>query len=302
MIDRRTLLLGAAFAPLAAGSVFGQTAWPDRALRIIVPFGPGAFTDIAARLLAVELTEQLGQTVFVENRGGAGGTAGTTAVVRAEPDGYTLLLTDTSLSISPGLNPNLAYDPLRDFSPVLLTARSAGALVVHPSVPARTLKEFIAFAKARPGQLTYASSGNGTSPHLSGELFKSMAGIQMLHIPYKGAGPAINDLLGGHVAVAFVSFTSVVAHLKANRLRALAITSDKRSPLMPELPTFGEAGLPGFVVYGWYGVVVALLIKYSTNVPSAAKSTRTRLEHLADNYDCLSAEKPSRRRIEFHRG
>ena len=149
----------------------------------------------------------------------------------------------------------LAYDPLRDFVPVLLAARSAAALVAHPSVPARTVKELIALAKARPGQLTYASSGNGTSPHLSGELLKSMAGIQMLHIPYKGAGPAINDLLGGHVALAFVSFTSVVAHLKANRLRAIAITSAKRSALMPEVPTFAESGLPDFVVYGWYGVV-----------------------------------------------
>ena len=238
----------------AVPTVQAQT-YPAKTVRFIVPIGAGGATDILTRALAQRLSVSWGQQVLVDNRPGGGSNVGFEFVAKSAPDGYTLLMAQPPFEINVSLYKKLAYDPLRDFTPVLLAARSAAALVVHPSVPARTLKEFIAFAKARPGELTYASSGNGTSPHLSGELFKSMAGIQMLHIPYKGAGPAINDLLGGHVAVAFVSFTSVVAHLKANRLRALAITSAKRSPLMPDLPTFAEAGLQGFVVYGWYGVV-----------------------------------------------
>jgi len=239
----------------AAPTAQAQT-YPAKAVRFIVPIGPGGATDILTRTLAQRLSVSWGQQVLVDNRPGGGSNVGFELVAKAPADGYTLLMAQPPFAINVSLYKKLAYDPLRDFSPVLLTARSAAALVVHPSVPARTLMEFIALAKARPGQLTYASSGNGTSPHLSGELFKSMAGIQMLHIPYKGAGPALNDLLGGHVAVAFVSFTSALAHLKANRLRALGITSERRSPLMPEVPTFAEAGLPRFIVYGWYGVVV----------------------------------------------
>ena len=256
----RGVITGAAWLTggllLFAGLCVHAQSYPAKAVRFIVPIGAGGATDILTRTLAQRLSVSWGQQVLVDNRPGGGSNVGFELVAKSAPDGYTLLMAQPPFAINVSLYKKLVYDPLRDFSPVLLAARSSGALVVHPSVPARTLKEFIALAKARPGQLTYASSGNGTSPHLSGELFKSMAGIQMLHIPYKGAGPAINDLLGGHVAVAFVSFTSVVAHLKANRLRALAITSDKRSPLMPELPTFGEAGLPGFVVHSWYGVVV----------------------------------------------
>ena len=245
----------AALVTASMGATVHAQTYPARAVRFIVPIGPGGATDILTRTLAQRLSIAWGQQVLVDNRPGGGSNVGFEFVAKSAPDGYTLLMAQPPFAVNVSLYKKLNYDPLRDFSPVLLAARSAAALVVHPSVPARTVKELIALAKARPGQLTYASSGNGTSPHLSGELLKSMAGIQMLHIPYKGAGPALNDLLGGHVAAAFVSFTSALAHLKANRLRAIAITSAKRSPLMPELPTFAEAGLPDFVVYGWYGVV-----------------------------------------------
>ena len=254
----KNVVIGVALASGCAvwiGSDACAQAYPNKTVRFIVPIGAGGATDILTRTLAQRLSVGWNQQVLVDNRPGGGSNVGFEVVAKAPADGYTLLMAQPPFAINVSLYKKLAYDPLRDFSPVLLTARSAAALVVHPSVPAHTVKEFIALAKARPGQLTYASSGNGTSPHLSGELLKSMAGIRMLHIPYKGAGPAINDLLGGHVAAAFVSFTSVVAHLKANRLRAIAITSAKRSPLMPELPTFAESGLPDFVIYGWYGVV-----------------------------------------------
>ena len=253
---KRTACAGLAGVALGlAGHGLHAQSYPAKTVRFIVPIGAGGATDILTRTLAQRLAVVWNQQVLVDNRPGGGSNVGFEVVAKAPADGYTLLMAQPPFAVNVSLYKKLNYDPLRDFSPVLLAARSAATLVVHPSLPARSVKELIALAKARPGQLTYASSGNGTSPHLSGELLKSMAGIQMLHIPYKGAGPALNDLLGGHVALAFVSFTSAVTHLKANRLRALAITSAQRSPLMPELPTFAEAGLAGFVVYGWYGVV-----------------------------------------------
>jgi tripartite-type tricarboxylate transporter receptor subunit TctC len=233
---------------------YAQT-YPAKPVRIIVPVAPGGATDTLTRILAQSLTTHWSQQVLVENRPGAGSNVAFEAVAKAPADGYTLLMAQLPLAANVSLYPKLGYDPIRDFSPVVLVAHSSSVLVVHPSVPARSLREMIVLAKAKPGQLTYASSGNGTSPHLSAELLKSMANIDMVHIPYKGAGMVMNDLLGGHVDLAFVSFTSVLPLLKANRLRALAITSAKRSPLMPDLPTFGEAGLSGFVVTGWYGVV-----------------------------------------------
>jgi tripartite-type tricarboxylate transporter receptor subunit TctC len=237
-----------------AVSAHGQ-GYPAKPVRFIVPIGPGGATDILTRALGQRLAVQWGQQVLVENRPGGGSNVGFEAAAKAPADGYTLLMAQPPFAINVSLYKKLPYDPLRDFSTVILTAKSTAALVVHPSVPARSVKEMIALAKARPGQLTYASSGNGTSTHLSGELFKSMAGIKIMHIPYKGAGPAINDLLGGHVDMAFVSLTSAIAQIKANRLRAIAIANVQRTPLMPELPTFIESGLKDFEVLGWYGVL-----------------------------------------------
>ncbi|HTE16050.1 MAG TPA: tripartite tricarboxylate transporter substrate binding protein [Burkholderiales bacterium] len=246
-------LAGLLFA-LACATTNAQ-GYPQRAVRFIVPVAAGGATDILTRTIGQRLTAAWGQQVLVDNRPGGGSNVGFEIAAQAPADGYTLLMAQPAFTVNVSLYKKLAYDPTRDFAAVTLAATGANVLVIHPSVPAYTLKDFIALAKSKPGQMNYASSGNGTTPHLSGELFKAMAGVNITHIPYKGAGASISDLLGGHVDLAFVSLSSVVPQLKAKRLRALAITSARRTALMPELPTFTEAGLKGFEVTGWYGVV-----------------------------------------------
>ncbi len=241
----------AAFVGVAAA----QQAYPVKPVRIIVPVGAGGATDIVARALGQLLASTWTQQVVVENRAGGGSNIGFEAAAKAAADGYTLLLAQPAFTVNVSLYKKLAYDPIRDFSAVTLVGTGANVLVVHPSLPAHTLKDLIAFAKSKPGQLSFASSGNGTTPHLSGELLKSMTGIEIQHIPYKGAAQSASDLLGGHVEMAFVSLASVVPQLKAKKLRALAVTSAKRSTVMPDLPTFAEAGLPGYEVTGWFGVL-----------------------------------------------
>jgi tripartite-type tricarboxylate transporter receptor subunit TctC len=240
---------------LLTSSITIAQPYPQRPVRFIVPVSAGGATDILTRTLAQRLTTVWGQQVIVDNRPGGGSNVGFEAAAQAPADGHTLLMAQPPFTVNVSLYKKLAYDPLRDFAPVILTASGANALVIHPSVPVYTLKDFIALAKAKPGQLNYASSGNGTSGHLSGELFKSIAGINLLHIPYKGAATSITDLIGGHVDMAIVSLSSVLPQLSAKRLRALAVTSAKRSALMPDLPTFAEAGLKGIEISGWYGVV-----------------------------------------------
>jgi tripartite-type tricarboxylate transporter receptor subunit TctC len=229
--------------------------YPARPVRFVVPVASGGATDILTRALGQRLSSTWGQQVLVDNRPGGGSNVGFEVAAQAPADGYTLLMAQPPFTVNVSLYRKLAYDPLRDFSAITLAATGANVLVIHPSVPAYALKDFIALAKSKPGQMNYASSGNGTSPHLSGELFKAMAGVNIVHIPYKGAGTAVTDLLGGHVDLAFLSLTSVMPQIKAKRLRALAITSAKRTALMPEMPTFAEAGLAGFEVTGWYGVM-----------------------------------------------
>lgn len=247
----------AALAAIAAMCEFASAqSYPARTVRIVVPVAPGGATDIIARVVAQRLTAAWKQQVVVDNRPGGGSNIGFEVASKAAADGYTLLLAQPAFTVNVSLYRKLAYDPMRDFSPVTLAVTGANVLVIHPSVPARTLKDLIALAKAKPGQLSYASSGNGTTPHLSGELFKSMAGVDIMHVPYKGAAASVTDLMGGHVDMAFVSLSSVVPQLKANRLRGLATTSAQRSALMPDLPTFAEAGLKGYEVYGWYGFLV----------------------------------------------
>jgi tripartite-type tricarboxylate transporter receptor subunit TctC len=247
------VLVTALAALSAVCHVASAESYPVRTVRIVVPVAPAGATDIIARVVAQRLSAAWKQQVVVDNRPGGGSNIGFEVASKAAPDGYTLLLAQPAFTVNVSLYHKLAYDPIRDFSPVTLAVTGANVLVVHPSVPARTLKELIALAKAKPGQLSYASSGNGTTPHLSGELFKSMAGIDIMHVPYKGAAASVTDLMGGHVDMAFVSLSSVVPQLKANRLRGLATTSAERSALMPDLPTFAEAGLKGYEVYGWYG-------------------------------------------------
>ena len=229
--------------------------YPARPVRFVVPVATGGATDILTRVLGRQLGAAWNQQVLVDNRPGGGSNVGFEVAAKAPADGYTLLMAQPAFTVNVSLYKKLAYDPARDFSAITLAATGANVLVVHPSVPARTLRDFIALAKAQPGRLNYASSGNGTTPHLSGELFKAMAGVNIIHIPYKGAGASVTDLLGGHVDLAFLSLSSVVPQLKAGRLRALAITSARRSALMPDLPTFAEAGLRDFEVTGWYGVL-----------------------------------------------
>ena len=238
-----------------ASSAAAQHAYPTKPVRIIVPVGAGGATDIVARALGLRLSTMWDQQVVVENRAGGGSNIGIEVVAKAPADGYTLLLATPPLAVNVSLYKKLAYDPIRDFAAVTLTSTGANVLVVHPSLPTHTLRELIALAKTKPGQLSYASSGNGTTPHLSGELFRFMANIDIQHIPYKGATQSATDLLGGHIDMAFVSLASVVPQIKTNKLRALAVTSEKRSAIMPDLPTFAEAGLPGYEVTGWFGVV-----------------------------------------------
>ena len=246
----------AAFCVLsgAAAQQAEAQSFPSKPVRFIVPFAPGGPTDIFARAVSAKLAEALGQPVVVDNRGGAGGNIGTEMVAKAAADGYTLLMgTVGTHAINPSLYPRVGFDPIRDFAPITLVADTPSLLAVHPSVTANTVRELLAIAKAKPGQLSYASAGNGTSNHLAGVLLCMMAGIEMVHIPYKGSGPALIDVLAGQVPVMFNNPASIMPHLKAGKLRALALSSAARSPLLPALPTLAESGVPGFEVRSWHG-------------------------------------------------
>ena len=243
----------------AAALAFGATAvaqeYPAKPIRVVVPFPPGGGTDLMARSVMQKLGESLGATVVIDNRGGAGGTIGSDIVAKSPADGYTILIVSGAHAINPSIYLKLPYDSVRDFAPVTMFTSGPGLLVVHPSVPAKSVKEFIALARSRPGQLNYASAGIGTPPHLAGELFKTMAGVNMVHVPYKGNGPAYTDLLGGQVSVMFPTIPTAIPHVRAGKLRALAVTTAKRTAITPELPTIAESGVPGYDVSSWYGLL-----------------------------------------------
>jgi len=230
--------------------VCGQ-GWPSRPIRMVVPLSPGGFADVPGRILAARLSSLLGYNVFVENRPGAGGTIGADFVAKSAPDGYTLLFTGTPHVISAWVYKKLPYDPLKDFEPVALVASGPYVLVVNPQLPVHSVRELIAAAKAQPGKIDYASSGNGSAQHLVSALFASMAGVELNHVPYKGSGPAMQDLLGGQVKVSFAGIPNVLPHVKAGRLRALAVSTPQRSPDLPEVPTAAEAGVPGYQATLW---------------------------------------------------
>ncbi|MBC7782063.1 MAG: tripartite tricarboxylate transporter substrate binding protein [Proteobacteria bacterium] len=243
------------FCAFVAGSSFAQP-YPTRQITMVVAAAAGGPTDIVGRLVGQMLTESLGQSVVVENRTGAGLTVGTAHAARAKPDGYTLTIASpSSHSIAPGLYASLPYDPIKDFEPISLLFTSPTALVVNPALPAKTLKEFIAYAKSRPGQLNYGSGGNGTTSHLTAELFKTTAGVDLVHVPYKGSGPASTDLIAGQVQMMFQGLHLALPFIKAGKLRTFGVTSAQRSSMAPDLPTLDEAGLPGFSVNTWYGVM-----------------------------------------------
>jgi tripartite-type tricarboxylate transporter receptor subunit TctC len=244
----------AALCALAAPGATGQD-YPARPVRFIVPFAAGGGTDLVARLTAQKLNERLGQPFIVENRPGAGGIVGTEMVARAKPDGHTLVVVSGSHTINPSLHKTLPYDSLRDFAPVTKLVAGPALLVVHPSVPAHDVRELIALAKTKPGTLSFASSGNGSPPHLAGELFKWMAGVDMVHIPYKGNGPAYADLVSGQVQLMFPNIASSLPYVRGGRLRALAVTSKQRAKAAPEIPTIAESGLPGYDLSSWFGLL-----------------------------------------------
>ena len=236
-----------------AGSAFAQ-AWPARPIKLIVPYPPGGSADILARAIGQKLADGIGQSVVIDNRPGAGTAIGAEAAARSAPDGYTIMLgTVSSHAINPALNPGLKYDPVKDFAPVSLVASIPFALLVHPSLPARSVQELIALAKTKPGSLNFSSAGTGTSNHLAGELFKSMTGTYMVHIPYKGSAPALADLLSGQVNLMFDLVLTAQPHVKSGAARALAVTGLERSTALPGVPTAAESGVPGYEVSAWFG-------------------------------------------------
>ena len=249
-----TKIIAAVSACLVASAALAQQ-YPSRPVRVVVPFAPGGPNDIIVRMIAPKLAESLGQPFVVENRAGAGGNIGTDYVAKSPPDGYTLL------SVGPGsliINPlmgKVPYDTERDFAPVTLMARAPNALVVHPSLPARSVAELIALARARPGAINYASGGNGSTPHLAAALFAGMAGVELTHVPYKGTAPATADLVGGQVQIAFLGIPAVLPYAKSGKLRVLAVTGLRRSPELPDVPTVDESGVPGYEVSPWYGLL-----------------------------------------------
>jgi tripartite-type tricarboxylate transporter receptor subunit TctC len=261
-VRRFVVRMWRAFSALVVGiavafAAVAEDSYPARPLRIVVPFAPGGSTDIVARLIADRLAAAVGQPVVVENRAGAAGNIGAEAVARSAPDGYTLLMATTGvMAINNALYGSIGYDAARDLEPVIFVASITNVLAVPPELPAASVAELIALARREPGKLTFASSGAGSSTHLSAELFKSMAGVEVLHVPYKGSGQALADLMAGRVSMIFDNMPSALPYIKAGKLRALAVTGTKRSPAMPELPTISEAGLPGYESLSWSGIAV----------------------------------------------
>ncbi|MGZ5182210.1 MAG: Bug family tripartite tricarboxylate transporter substrate binding protein [Ramlibacter sp.] len=240
---------------LSAAGALAQ-AWPTRPVTLVVPFPPGGGTDTGARILAEQLGRKWGQPVLVDNRGGAAGQIGADIVAKARPDGYTLLMGNIGTqAINPVLYGKLPYDPDKAFAPVSLVAELPLAMMINPAVPAKNVQEFVALAKAQPGKLSYSSSGAGGGPHLAAEMFKDATGTYVLHVPYRGGGPAISDLLAGHVQLSFMTVFEASSQIKAGKLRALAVTSDKRVAALPDVPTLAESGLPGFNSISWIGIL-----------------------------------------------
>ncbi len=291
MLSRRQLVAATA-AALAAPAVtfshaFGQ-AWPSRAVRIIVPFAPGGATDITARLLANRLQEVWSQPVVVENKPGAGGNVGAGLVAKSDPDGYTIFIVGPGQATNKFLYPSLTYDPIDDFQPVSLLLTQPNIMCVSNSSPVKSVREFVDHCKANPGKVTYASAGNGTTLHLSGELFKKLAGVEMAHISYRGSSPLMNDLIPGRVDVVFDNAPSISPHAKSGAVRALAVTTLKRATIAPELPTIDEAGVKGFDVSSWFAFFLPIktpkeiVIKLQADTVAALKhnAVRTRLLEL----------------------
>ena len=298
-------LLSAALLGLVLASSAAQSAWPDKVVRIVVPFAPGALTDVAARALALELSEQLGQQFVVENRGGAGGTLGADQVAKSAPDGHTLVFTDNSYMISAGLYSKLPYDPLKDLVPVTLAVDAPAIMVAKLDLQAKSLRDVIALAKAKPRTLTFGSGGQGSSAHLATELLFNEAGVELVHIPFRGVAAALAETVGGRIDVTISSVGSAVGHIKSGRLRPLALSSAGRYPLMPEVPTVGET-LKGVEFSSWLGLAVAPatprpvieLLNRETRAILAEDETRTRFAGFG-GVPAASSPEQMRERVEL---
>jgi tripartite-type tricarboxylate transporter receptor subunit TctC len=290
-IRRLTSALLAATVALSAGGASAQAGYPVKPVRLVVPSAPGGGTDITARILAPKLSEALRQQVVVENRAGAGTMIGTELVAKSPADGYTLLMGLSTLAINPAMYKKVPYDAVRDFAPISQVISAPNMLVVHPSVPVKTVKELIAFMRARPGQLNYASAGHGTNPHLSMELFLSMTRVKAVHIPYKGLAPGIVDLIAGHVTLASATMLTGLPHVKSGRLRCLGTTGAQRAAVLPEFPTIAEAGVPGYEASQWYGVLAPaqtpkeIVTRLNTEVVRILKAPDMRQKLAADGTD-----------------
>ena len=291
MLNRRRFV-GLTAAAIAAPPILSSRAagvdWPVKPVRVVVPFTPGGSTDITARLVGNRLQEVWGQSVVVENKPGAGGNIAAEMVAHSDPDGYTILIVGPGLATNQFLYPSLSYDPVGDFAPVTLLITQPNLMCVPNSSPAKSVQEFIAYCNDNKGKVTYASSGNGTTLHLSGELFKRLAKVEMTHIPYRGGAPAINDLIPGRVDVIFDNMPSIMSHVRSGTLRGLAVTTRERIAILPDMPTIAESGVPGFDVFSWFGFFVPVKtpqdviarINADTNAALAHPSVKSRFEEL----------------------
>jgi len=285
----RSLAL-AALAALAALPATAQN-YPNRAIRLVVPSSPGGGTDITGRIVAAKLSEQLGQQVVVDNRAGAGTIIGIEIGAKAAPDGYTLLMGLSTLAINPSMYAKLPYDAIKDLAPISLAVLSPNILTVHPSVPAKTIKEFIALAKAKPGTITFGSAGQATSPHLSGELLKVLAKIDIVHVPFKGSGQSVISSISGEIAANFPSVPTAIPYIKAGKLRGLGVTTAKRSQALPDVPSIAEAGVPGYEATQWFGVLAPaatprpIIDKLNQEIVKALRSPDVRDRLIADGTD-----------------
>ncbi|MDM0002575.1 tripartite tricarboxylate transporter substrate binding protein [Variovorax sp. J22P240] len=282
---RQCMHMAVASFCLAVASASNAQDFPTKPIRLIAPFAAGASTDLLARTVAQSMSKDLGQPVIVENKPGAGGILAAEQVARAAPDGYTFLLTSAGIvTMNQHIYPRLPYDPIKDFTPLTIAVRMPIVTVVHPSLRVRNVQDLLAYAKANPGKLNYGSAGTGTSQHLAGELFKSMANVSMLHIPYKGGAPAMNDLLAGQVQLMFVQVPSALPQIKAGKIRAIAVGSDKRDPNLPDVPTVSESGVNGYNSDTWYGFVAPsgvaepIIQKLHASIVKALKENASRLQ------------------------
>jgi tripartite-type tricarboxylate transporter receptor subunit TctC len=304
-MQRRALFSALAGIALAATTPASQAqAWPERAVKLVVPYAPGGSADIVARLIADDWGKALGKSVFIENKAGAGGNLGVDAVAKSATDGYTIGLQTVSLAINPSLTARMPYDTLKDLAPIGMVAASQHVLVVNDKLPARDVKDLLALAKGKPGRLTYGSAGGGSTFHMSAELFKAMAGVAIVHIPYRGGGPALTDTIAGQVDLSFPVLSAAQGHVQAGKLRALGVTGAKRSPLLPNVPTIAEAGVPGYAFETWFmvfapaGTPRPVIDRLNTTLAATLQSANVRERMAREGFEAIpSTPEDARQRL-----